>query len=165
MTEPADTTGDADPADPADFYGEDVIAGRPPGEPFLHGQAAAVAAVGVGGAVGAVGRWALATSFPPPPGGFPVTTFAVNVVGCLLMGVLVVLVTEAREAHPIVRPFLGVGVLGGFTTFSSYAVETQQLLGGGRLGVALAYLGATVLAAVAAVVVGLRVTRRLVGAR
>ena len=81
------------------------------------------------------------------------------------MGVLVVLVAEAREAHPIIRPFLGVGVLGGFTTFSSYAVEAHQLLAGGHLATALGYLVLTVLAAVAAVVVGLQVTRSLAGAR
>ena len=106
----------------------------------LRGQGAAVAAVAVGGALGAAARWALATLFPAPPGGFPLTTFVVNVVGCLLMGVLVVLVAEAREAHPIIRPFLAVGVLGGFTTFSSYVVEARQLLDRGHLGVGLLYL-------------------------
>ena len=79
------------------------------------------------------------------------------------MGVLVVLVTEARQAHPILRPFLGVGVLGGFTTFSSYAVEAHQLLTGHRLGVAALYLVATIVAALLAVLLGLATTRRLAG--
>lgn len=142
---------------------DDVIAGRPPGAPILRGQAAIVGAVSVGGAIGALSRWALESAWPAPPGGFPVTTFAINVVGCLLMGVLVVLVTEAREAHPIVRPFLGVGVLGGFTTFSSYAVEAQQLVVGPHLAVAGLYLLLTVVGALVAVIIGLTVTRRAVG--
>ena len=103
------------------------------------------------------------SAWPAPPGGFPATTFAINVSGCLLMGVLVVLVTEARESHPILRPFLGVGVLGGFTTFSSYAVEAQQLVDGAHLAVAALYLALTVVAALVAVVLGLTITRRAVG--
>jgi CrcB protein len=101
--------------------------------------------------------------FPAPPGGFPAATFGINVGGCLLMGVLVVLVTEARQAHPILRPFLGVGVLGGFTTFSSYAVEAHQLLTGHHLGVVALYLVATIVAALLAVLLGLATTRRLAG--
>ena len=75
------------------------------------------------------------------------------------MGVLVVHVAEVREAHPLVRPFLGVGVLGGFTTFSTFAVDAQQLLAGGRLGVALGYLAATVLGSVGAAALGLALAR------
>jgi fluoride exporter len=144
---------------------DDVIAGRPPGSPVLRGQAAIIGAVAVGSAIGALARWALESAWPAPPGGFPATTFAINVVGCLLMGVLVVLVTEAREPHPILRPFLGVGVLGGFTTFSSYAVEAQQLVNGAHLAVAGLYLALTVVAALVAVVFGLTITRRAVGLR
>ncbi|GAA4740792.1 fluoride efflux transporter CrcB [Actinomycetospora chibensis] len=144
---------------------DDVIAGRPPGLPVLRGQAASTGAVALGGALGALARWALLAVWPAPPGGFPVSTFAVNVSGCLLMGVLVVLVTEAREAHPILRPFFGAGVLGGFTTFSSYAVEAQQLVGGTHLAVAALYLVLTVVGAVVAVVIGLAITRRAVGLR
>jgi CrcB protein len=101
--------------------------------------------------------------FPAPPGGFPAATFGINVAGCLLMGVLVVAVTEARKAHPIVRPFLGVGVLGGFTTFSSYAVEAHQMLTGRHPGVAALYLIATIVAALLAVLLGLATTRRFAG--
>ena len=161
--EPSDRS--AGEAEVGDFYAQDVIAGREPGTPVLRRQGAIVAAVGVGGAVGALVRWALEALFPAPTGGFPTTTFVVNVVGCLLMGLLVVLVTEAREAHPMVRPFLGVGVLGGFTTFSSYAVEAHQLLDRGHLGTGLLYLAVTVVVALPAVLVGLGVTRRLAGAR
>ena len=130
---------------------------------MLRSQAAITGAVAAGGALGALARWVLESAWPAPPGGFPATTFAINVGGCLFMGVLVVLVTEVHESHPVVRPFLGVGVLGGFTTFSSYAVEAQQLVGGAHLGVAALYLALTVVAALVAVVLGLMVTRRAVG--
>jgi CrcB protein len=134
-----------------------------PRAPVARSQGALTTAVAVGGAAGAFARWVLQSIFPAPPGGFPVATFGINVGGCLLMGVLVVLITEARQAHPILRPFLGVGVLGGFTTFSSYAVEAHQLLTGHHLGVAALYLIATIVAALLAVLLGLTTTRRLVG--
>jgi CrcB protein len=124
-----------------------------------RGQAAAVAAVAVGGALGALARWGIGLAWPTPHAGFPAATLVINVVGCLLMGVLVVHVAEVREAHPLVRPFLGVGVLGGFTTFSTFAVDAQQLLAGGRLGVALGYLAATVLGSVGAAALGLALAR------
>jgi CrcB protein len=149
------TTGSAN-----DPLAEDVIAGRPPGVPIWRGQVAITLGVSVGGVLGALARWLLTSLFPTPPGGFPVTTFAINAVGCLLMGALVVLVSEARQAHPIVRPFLGVGVLGGFTTFSTYTVEAHELLTAGHVGVAGLYLVATIVTALLAVIVGLILTRR-----
>jgi CrcB protein len=131
--------------------------------PVARGQGALTLAVAIGGAAGAFARWVLQSIFPTAPGGFPAATFGINVGGCLLMGVLVVLVTEARQAHPVVRPFLGVGVLGGFTTFSSYAVEAHQMVTGHHLGVAALYLIATVVAALLAVLLGLATARRLAG--
>lgn len=124
---------------------------------------AAVAAVALGGALGALARWGLGLAWPTPPGAFPTTTLAINVVGCLLMGVLVVHVAEVRTAHPLVRPFLGVGVLGGFTTFSTFSVDAHQLLAGGHLGTALTYLAATVVGSVGAAALGLRLARRTTG--
>ncbi|MCD2192722.1 fluoride efflux transporter CrcB [Actinomycetospora endophytica] len=138
---------------------EDVIAGREPGTAVLRGQGRAVAVVAAGGALGALARWGIGLAWPAPHGSFPTATLLINVVGCLLMGVLVVHVAEVREAHPLVRPFLGVGVLGGFTTFSTFAVDTQQLLVGGHLGVALGYLAATVLGSVGAAALGLTLAR------
>jgi fluoride exporter len=138
---------------------DDVIAGREPGTDVLRGQGAAVAAVALGGALGALARWGIGLAWPTPHGAFPLATLLINVVGCLLMGMLVVHVAEIREAHPLVRPFLGVGVLGGFTTFSTFAVDAQQLLAGGRLGIALGYLAATVVASVGAAALGLALAR------
>jgi CrcB protein len=70
-----------------------------------------------------------------------------------------VIVTELRPAHPLVRPFLGTGVLGGFTTFSAYAEELRALLRPEWMVTAVLYLAGTVLAALAATVAGMRLTR------
>ena len=93
---------------------------------------------------------------------FPWTTFWINVTGCALMGVLMVLVTERFTVHPLVRPFLGTGVLGGYTTFSTYAIDATRLFDGGHAGVAVVYLVATLLAALIAVWGSTAVTRRVV---
>ena len=77
------------------------------------------------------------------------------------MGVLMVTVTEAFSAHRLVRPFLGTGVLGGFTTFSTYTVDTQKLIDGAAPQTALLYLAATAIAAVAAVWTGATLARVL----
>jgi CrcB protein len=128
-----------------------------------HG--AVLAAISVGGAVGSLARYGLGVAFPPGRTGFPWATFGINAVGSLLIGVLMVLVVEVWEAHPLIRPFLGVGILGGFTTFSTYVVDVQRLVDAGAAGTALAYLAGTLVAAVAAVYVGLTVTRTAVGRR
>jgi CrcB protein len=125
-------------------------------------EAPVVGVVALGGGLGALSRYGLAEALPTPASGFPWATFATNVLGCLLIGVLMVLVTEARPAHRLVRPFLGVGVLGGFTTFSTYAVETSGLLRHGEAGLAVVYLAGTLLAAMLAVVAGVIVTRAAV---
>lgn len=132
---------------------------------LLHRPGALVGAVAVGGALGALARWGLGLALPTAPGTFPTTTLAINVVGCLLMGVLVVHVAEVRTVHPVVRPFLGVGVLGGFTTFSTFAVDAQTLLATGHLGTALGYLAATLLGSVGAAWLGLVLARASAGAR
>jgi CrcB protein len=126
-----------------------------------HG--AVLAAISAGGAVGSLARYGLGLAFPPGRTGFPWATFGINVVGSLLIGVLMVLVVEIWDAHPLIRPFLGVGILGGFTTFSTYVVDLQRLVDAGAAGTALAYLAGTLVAALAAVYVGLTVTRTALG--
>lgn len=119
--------------------------------------------IALGGGLGALARYGLTVALPTPPGHFPWATFVTNVSGCFLIGVLMVLVTEVWAAHRLVRPFLGVGVLGGFTTYSTYAVEIHGLLRPGTVGVAFLYLAGTLVCATLAVLAGVRVTRRVVG--
>ncbi|SBT42284.1 CrcB protein [Micromonospora auratinigra] len=122
--------------------------------------AAVLGTIAAGGALGALARAGVQTAFPHPPAGFGWATFGVNVTGCLLIGALMAVLT-ARPAGPLVRPFLGVGVLGGFTTFSTYVVDVRQAVAAGAPGTALAYLAATVLLALPAVVAGDAVAGRL----
>jgi fluoride exporter len=121
---------------------------------------AVLGAVSAGGVLGALARYGLTVALPHETGAFPWGTFTVNVTGCLLIGVLMALLTGAGRARPLVRPFLGVGVLGGFTTFSTYIVDVQELVTAGAAATGLAYLAATPVAALAAVYTGTRLVRR-----
>ncbi|MCW3815242.1 CrcB family protein [Micromonospora sp. DR5-3] len=122
------------------------------GELTAH-PAAVLGAIAAGGVLGALARAGLQAAFPRPPTGFPWAIFGVNLTGCLLIGVLMAVLT-ARPAGPLVRPFLGVGVLGGYTTFSTYVVDVQRAVAAGAPGIALAYLAATLVGALLAVWVG-----------
>jgi CrcB protein len=82
-----------------------------------------------------------------------------------VIGVFMVVITDVWAAHRLVRPFFGTGVLGGFTTFSTYAVDIQQLVADGRARAGLAYLGLTLLAALAAVWIAVWLTRRVLARR
>jgi CrcB protein len=129
----------------------------------LAGQGPAFGAVAAGGALGALARYGLALAIPPVPGHFPLATFLTNVVGGLLIGVLIVVLTELTTPHPLARPFLVTGILGGFTTFSTYAVDVEHLLAAHAVGVALGYLLGTLVAALAATWVGILATRAVGG--
>ncbi|MCP2341326.1 fluoride efflux transporter FluC [Actinomadura rupiterrae] len=122
-------------------------------------------AISAGGMIGALARYGLGAAFPHDPGAFDWATFGINVSGCLLIGVLMVMITQVLRPHPLLRPFLGVGVLGGFTTFSTALVEVQKSVEDGSSGTALAYLAATLVAALAAVWTGVRLTRAIAGVR
>jgi fluoride exporter len=120
-----------------------------------------LAAVAVGGAAGTSARYGLGLLFPDPVGtGFPWTTFGVNVVGCLAIGVLAGALDRARTAPPLIRPLLGSGFLGGFTTFSTYADQTRALMLSGRWSIAAAYVLGTLVAAMLSVWLGLRLAGR-----
>ncbi|MFF9315560.1 FluC/FEX family fluoride channel [Streptomyces sp. NPDC004684] len=127
-----------------------------------RGQWPVIAAVAVGGAVGACARYGAALLWPTATGVFPWTTFWVNVIGCGVIGVFMVIITDVWAAHRLVRPFFGTGVLGGFTTFSTYAVDIQRLVDGGHARTGLLYLAATMLAALAAVWATANLTRRVI---
>jgi CrcB protein len=111
-------------------------------------------AIAAGGVLGSEARYALTVAWPDRAGAFPWTTLAINVSGCLLMGVVMLFVRRWAVRAPLLRPFLAVGVLGGYTTFSAYAVGLQRLLADGRPTQALAYLILTPVLAVPAVLTG-----------
>ncbi|MHA6629177.1 fluoride efflux transporter FluC [Pseudonocardia sichuanensis] len=122
-----------------------------------------LAAIAAGGVLGAEARYALAVVLPHGPAGWPWSTFLTNVSGCVLIGVLMVVITERVVPHRLVRPFLGVGVLGGYTTFSTATVDALSLVQAGRPVAALGYAVATPVLAVVACVLGGVVTRLLLG--
>jgi CrcB protein len=121
--------------------------------------------VSVGGGIGGLARLGVNTLLPSHGASFPWSTFGENVSGCLLIGALMVVVTEhaalrTYPRHHLVRPFLGTGVLGGFTTFSAFTSDTRALLAGGHGATASLYLAGSLVAGLAAVVAGMEVTRR-----
>lgn len=133
--------------------------------PSWAGNWRVLVAISVGGAIGGLCRYGLGVTLPTRPGGFPGATFIINASGCLLIGVLLVLITEVWTGHPLLRPFLGVGVLGGYTTFSTYVVDVQRLVDAGVVPTALAYLFGTLAAALVAVYAGVSLTRRALATR
>ncbi|WP_218040331.1 CrcB family protein [Actinomadura sp. WMMB 499] len=132
-----------------------------PGPSFLRREAAVVAAVSLGGGLGAAARHGASLAWPAHGSAFPWTTLAVNALGCALIGVLMTVLARVRATHPLVRPFLGTGVLGGFTTFSAFAADGHGLLADGHARLGLAYLAATPVVAVAAAWGAAALTRRL----
>ncbi|MBB4934293.1 CrcB protein [Lipingzhangella halophila] len=115
-------------------------------------------AISLGGAAGAVARHGAEVAIPYEPGTFAWATLLVNLSGSFLIGVLMVVVTDILPGSRLLRPFLGVGVLGGYTTFSMHIDDAQRMLLAGAAGPALAYLVGTAAGAVVAVWAGTRVT-------
>lgn len=107
--------------------------------------------VGLGGAVGAVCRYLLSLLPVKLPSGFPVVTLGINVLGAFALGVLLALAGRDANLDPRLMLFLKVGVCGGFTTFSTFCGETEQLLAAGHTAAATAYIVLSVLLGVGAV--------------
>ena len=117
--------------------------------------------IALGGILGSLARSALSYLWNPDPvGGFPTGTLVINVLGCLAIGMIVpVLAGHPREEH--LRPFIVTGVLGGFTTFSAFALETGVMLDEGKDALACLYIAMTMLLGLLAVLLGVRLTRGL----
>lgn len=122
-----------------------------------------LAVISAGGVLGALARYALQSEFPSAASGFDWATFGINVSGCLLIGIVIVFAAESRRAHRLLRPFAATGILGGFTTFSTYIVGMQRALSAGAPRTALAYGAGTALAALAAAWAGIGLANWVVG--
>lgn len=107
----------------------------------------------LGGMIGTAARYGVYELWPVDGSGFPATTLAVNALGAGLLGLLV---AKLPSASPHVQQFARVGVLGGFTTFSTFAVELATRVRDDRVGLTLTYLAAMTLLGVAAATAGLR---------
>jgi CrcB protein len=113
-----------------------------------------LAVVSLGGVLGAVLRAVVEQTWPHPVTSIGWATFTINVTGCFLIGVLVAGV-ERFAPHHLLRPFLGTGFLGGYTTFSTHIVEVHQLIANGRIGLGMTYLGLQLVSGVLAAALGL----------
>lgn len=119
-----------------------------------------LAAIFLGGSIGAAARTALVELAPTHAGRWPWTTFAVNLAGCFLLGYLI---TRLQERLPITayrRPLLGTGLCGALTTFSTFQLELLDLLDRGDWSIAIAYAGGSVAAGFAGVALGTAIVRR-----
>jgi CrcB protein len=114
-----------------------------------------LSAVALGGGIGACARYELALAFAAPvPPAFPTVTLTINLAGSLLLGALLTLILEVWPPTRYVRPFAAIGLLGGFTTFSTFVVETDRLTAAGDALPALAYVAVSLLGGIACCVLG-----------
>lgn len=130
--------------------------------PLLGLSAGTLAAVFIGGAVGTVSRYLLEAHHPTASGAFPWVTLLINLTGSLAIGFLVPLTEHAAPKAPLLRPLALIGFLGGWTTYSTLAVEATLLGKNGDIAACVAYLAATVAGGLALVVFGHAAGRRLV---
>ena len=117
-------------------------------------------AVFVGGAFGALARWGLGATLPFDGHGWPWATFTANVVGTALLGYFVTRLQERLPPSTFRRPLLGTGLCGALTTFSTVQLELVKLARNGDIGVAVAYLLASLAAGLAIVYAASALTRR-----
>jgi CrcB protein len=130
--------------------------------PVLGLSLGTLGAIFVGGAVGTLLRYLLEVHHPIGQGGFPWPTLTVNLTGSLLIGLILPLTEHVSHRFPFVRPLFVVGLLGGWTTYSTLAVEATLLAKDGHIATCVAYLAATIIGGVALVIVGHEAGKRLV---
>jgi len=119
-----------------------------------------LAAVGAGGFLGALARHELGLTWPTPTDHFPWTTLTINVSGAFALGLVLTLLLERAGSPRYVRPFFCVGVLGAWTTMSTFAVEGDLLLKDGHGASAIMYVVATLVFGVGATFIGMALARR-----
>ncbi len=109
------------------------------------------AAVAVGGVIGAEARYGVGLVIAHAPDAFPWSTVVINVVGCFCLGLLMSFLGQLSAPHRLIRPFVGIGILGGFTTFSTFSVDAERLVRDHRVPTAGLYVLITLVAAALAV--------------
>jgi fluoride exporter len=129
------------------------------GRPSRRIDARELAAIFVGGALGAATRTALVEAAPTKPGSWPWTTFAVNVAGSLLLGYLVCRLQERLPVTAYRRPLLGTGLCGALTTFSAFQLDLLRLLDHGAVLLAVLYATGSIAAGFAGLVIGVALVR------
>jgi CrcB protein len=132
--------------------------------PRLGLSVSTLVAIFVGGAIGTVARYELDARHPIAPGHFPWVTLLINLSGSFAIGLLVPLTEYITPRAPLARPLLIVGFLGGWTTYSTLAVEATLLAKDSAIADFVGYLVATVVGGLALVIVGTALGRRLVPA-
>jgi fluoride exporter len=118
-----------------------------------------LAAIFVGGIIGALARYGLVEAWPPQPASWPWATFVVNIVGAFALGYLTTRLQERLPLSAYRRPFLGTGVCGALTTFSTVQVELLVMLDHGSVGLAFAYAAASVAAGALAIAAATNLVR------
>lgn len=157
---PDDTDAVAAPdARPAQDGAPDLL--DEPVLPVLGLSVGTLAAIFVGGGLGTLLRYLLAAHHPAPPGAFPWVTLLVNLSGSLAIGFLVPLAERAAARSALLQPLVLIGFLGGWTTYSTLAVDASLLAKNGDVATFLAYLVATVAGGLTLVAVGHAAGRRV----
>jgi CrcB protein len=114
-----------------------------------------LAAIALGGALGAPARYGVAQLIHAAPGTFPLATFWTNVTGSFALGLILALLLERFPPTRYLRPFVATGFLGAYTTYSALAVETDLLIKDGHAAIGILYTGASLLAGLLAVWLGI----------
>jgi len=152
---------DAGPAGSLDRAAE-RYRGRPPEarrRPRPGPQLAMITAIGIGGVVGALSRYALEETFPPAAGHIPWVVFVINVSGSALLGLLLVILVEQFSHGRLARLVIGTGIIGAYTTFSTFMVGAVDLARAGHVAAAALYTVLSVVCGLAAVTGGIAVGR------
>ncbi len=113
-----------------------------------------LAAVGVGGVIGACARYELALAVPFRAGTFPTSTFVINVTGSFVLGFLLTVLVERWRPNEYVRPLVATGIIGAYTTWSTFMTDADKLIRDGHVGVAVVYVAASMVSGLAAVYAG-----------
>jgi fluoride exporter len=122
---------------------------------FIRPQVIIVISLAFGGSIGAVARYAISLALPTETGRFPWGTFLINITGSFILGFLLIVLIEQFPMGRLARPVIGTGLIGAYTTFSTFMVESVLLVRAGDPAIAAIYLVASLVLGLLAVFVGM----------